>query len=84
MNFGDRTLSPDAQHRDFFLRFRSLEHFAALSHDGENIVSGQRPRVLMKVDNAVKIEPVGEFELKGIKRTDEDLPGFASSRDQAR
>jgi hypothetical protein len=83
MNFGARALSPDAEHRDFFVRFRSLEHFAALSHDGENIVSGQRPR-LMKVDNAVKIEPVGEFELKGIRRTDEDLPGFASSRDQAR
>ena len=26
------------------------------------------PRVLMKVENAVKIEPVGEFELKGIRR----------------
>jgi hypothetical protein len=24
------------------------------------------PRVLMKVENAVKVEPVGEFELKGI------------------
>jgi hypothetical protein len=23
-------------------------------------------RVLMKVENAVKVEPVGEFELKGI------------------
>jgi adenylate cyclase len=26
------------------------------------------PRVLMAVENAVKIEPVGEFELKGIRR----------------
>ena len=26
------------------------------------------PRVLTKVENAVKIEPVGEFELKGIRR----------------
>ena len=24
------------------------------------------PRVLTKVENAVKVEPVGEFELKGI------------------
>jgi class 3 adenylate cyclase len=27
------------------------------------------PRVLMKVENAVKVEPVGEFELKGIRRS---------------
>jgi class 3 adenylate cyclase len=26
------------------------------------------PRVLMKVENAVKVEPAGEFELKGIRR----------------
>jgi adenylate cyclase len=26
------------------------------------------PRVLMKVENAVKVQPVGEFELKGIRR----------------
>ena len=26
------------------------------------------PRVLMKVENAVSVEPVGEFELKGIRR----------------
>ena len=26
------------------------------------------PRVLMKAENAVKLEPVGEFELKGIRR----------------
>jgi class 3 adenylate cyclase len=26
------------------------------------------PRVLMKVENAVKVEPVSEFELKGIRR----------------
>ena len=26
------------------------------------------PRVLTKVENAVKVEPVGEFELNGIRR----------------
>jgi hypothetical protein len=26
------------------------------------------PRVLTKVENAVKVEPAGEFELKGIRR----------------
>jgi adenylate cyclase len=26
------------------------------------------PRVLMKVEDAVQVEPVGEFELKGIRR----------------
>ena len=26
------------------------------------------PRVLMKVESAVKVEPVGEFALKGIRR----------------
>jgi class 3 adenylate cyclase len=26
------------------------------------------PRVLMKVENAVNVAPVGEFELKGIRR----------------
>ena len=26
------------------------------------------PWVLTKVENAVKVEPVGEFELKGIRR----------------
>ena len=32
---------------------------------GQILVSA---RVLMKVENAVKVEPVGEFELKGIRR----------------
>jgi adenylate cyclase len=32
---------------------------------GQTLIS---PRVLMKVENAVKVEPVGEFELKGIRR----------------
>ena len=27
------------------------------------------PRVLTKVENAVKVEPVGEFALKGIRRS---------------
>src|SRR5215831_2873598 len=31
------------------------------------------PRVLTKVENAVKVEPVGEFELKGIRRP---LPAY--------
>ncbi len=31
------------------------------------------PRVLMRVENAVKVEPVGEFELKGIRRP---LPAY--------
>ena len=26
------------------------------------------PRVLAKVENAVQVEPIGEFELKGIRR----------------
>jgi class 3 adenylate cyclase len=26
------------------------------------------PRVMMKIENVVKVEPVGEFELKGIRR----------------
>src|SRR5262249_31884895 len=26
------------------------------------------PRVLMNVENAVKVQPVGEFELKGLRR----------------
>jgi len=26
------------------------------------------PRVLVKVENAVTVEPVGEFDLKGIRR----------------
>jgi adenylate cyclase len=32
---------------------------------GQNIIS---PRVLTKVENAVQVQPVGEFELKGIRR----------------
>ena len=31
-------------------------------------------RVLMKVENAVKVEPVGEFKLKGIRRPLEHFP----------
>jgi hypothetical protein len=36
-------------------------------HTSANTVRRQ-PRVLTKVENAVKVEPVGEFELKGIRR----------------
>ena len=32
---------------------------------GQILISG---RVLMKVENAVKVDPVGDFELKGIRR----------------
>ena len=32
------------------------------------VKSSSVPRVLMKVEDAVKVEPVGEFELKGIRR----------------
>jgi len=38
---------------------------------GQSVAQAQicgSPRVLMKVENAVKVEPVGEFELKGIRR----------------
>jgi hypothetical protein len=35
------------------------------SEAGQILIS---PRVLMKVESAVKVEPVGEFELKGIRR----------------
>jgi hypothetical protein len=34
----------------------------------DKAATGQSPRVLMKVEAAVKVEPVGEFELKGISR----------------
>jgi hypothetical protein len=60
MNFGYRTLSPDAQHRGFFLRFRSFEHFAALSRDGENIVSCQRS------PNPLQLELSHRLDLHGI------------------
>ena len=33
-----------------------------------NVASRLCARVLMKVEDAVKVEPVGEFELKGIRR----------------
>jgi class 3 adenylate cyclase len=37
----------------------------ASAKPGQILIS---PRVLMKVENAVKVEPVGEFVLKGIRR----------------
>jgi class 3 adenylate cyclase len=41
------------------------------------------PRVLTKVENAVKVEPVGEFELKGIRRplAAYNVVGAVSARD---
>jgi class 3 adenylate cyclase len=38
---------------------------ATRAKPGQILIS---PRVLMKIENAVKVEPVGEFELKGIRR----------------
>ena len=34
----------------------------------DKAATGQSPRVLMKVENVVKVEPVDEFELKGNRR----------------
>ena len=39
--------------------------YAMKRSQGQILIS---PRVLTKVENAVKVEPVGEFELKGIRR----------------
>ena len=39
--------------------------YAMKRSQGKSCIS---PRVLTKVENAVKVEPVGEFELKGIRR----------------
>jgi class 3 adenylate cyclase len=52
---------------DFFARSRgSLANYLCdEAKPGQILIS---PRVLMKVENAVKVEPVGEFELKGIRR----------------
>jgi hypothetical protein len=35
--------------------------------DGSSEPDGRAPGVLVAVENAVKVEPVGEFELKGIR-----------------
>ena len=43
----------------------------ASAKPGQILIS---PRVLMKVENAVKVEPVGEFELKGIRRPRPQAP----------
>ena len=39
--------------------------YAMKRSPGKSFIS---PRVLTKVENAVKVEPVGEFALKGIRR----------------
>jgi hypothetical protein len=39
------------------------------------------PRVLTKVENAVKVEPVSEFELKGIRRPLAATSSFQSVHD---
>ena len=39
--------------------------YATKRSQGKSLIS---PRVLTKVENAVTVEPVGEFELKGIRR----------------
>ena len=50
-------------------RYRDVSNVASRLCDeakpGQILIS---PRVLTKVENAVTVEPVGEFELKGIRR----------------
>jgi class 3 adenylate cyclase len=41
---------------------------ARLCDEAKSVQILVSPRVLMKVENAVTVEPVGEFELKGIRR----------------
>ena len=47
------------------LRLGDAVAFAKSFKPGQILIS---PRVLTKVENAVQVEPVGEFELKGIRR----------------
>ena len=46
-------------------RFPIASRLCDEAKPGQILISA---RVLMKVENAVKVEPVGEFELKGIRR----------------
>jgi adenylate cyclase len=59
------TISPDKESHNR----RAVSNFAARLCDeakpGQILISG---RVLIKVEDAVIVEPVGEFELKGIRR----------------
>jgi hypothetical protein len=48
-----------------FLRLGNALAYAERFKPRQMLIS---PRVLTKVENAVKVEPVGEFELKGIRR----------------
>jgi hypothetical protein len=47
-------------------RYRMWPHGYAMKRSRGK--SSSAPRVLTKVENAVKVEPVGEFESKGIRR----------------
>jgi hypothetical protein len=49
----------------FHRLYQELGFSGARAKPGQILIS---PRVLMKVENAVKVELVGEFELKGIRR----------------
>ena len=56
----------DRQRFAFLVASCSVQsRLSTLRRPGQILIS---PRVLMKVGNAVKLEPVGEFALKGIRR----------------
>ena len=65
--FAERLSSQgDRQHFEFLVASFSVQcRLSILRRPGQILLS---PRVLTKVENAVKVEPVGEFELKGIRR----------------
>ena len=48
--------------------FSSLVSGRSRNEEGVRCCLANSPPGLMKIANAVKVEPVGEFELKGIRR----------------
>jgi hypothetical protein len=46
----------------------SVENDPNATSSNARVLVAIGPRVLTKVDDAVRVEPVGEFELKGIRR----------------
>jgi len=68
-----QTVALDMARRRANAELRSREHLTldeverliAAAKDGRH---GCRDATMPKVENAVKVEPVGEFELKGIRR----------------